>query len=370
MKVLHVGVCSVALISLVGCSAMGLGSKPIDYGSGAGQVPALEVPPDLTAPVADDSFKVEGAEGESVATYSAYNKEKGSAPASTSALHNAAAIAVLPPVKGVTLEHDGAQRWLKVDDTPDNVWSVVKAFLHESGLKIQNEDQAAGIIETDWAESRAKDSSDSGMFSRLFNNLFSTGERDRYRIRLERSKDGASTNVYVTHYGKEEVLDSTGSTTNWQSRPNDPELEAEMLQRLMVRFGVNPVQAAGATTQGATAAAGAASMLKIFDGSSIIVINDAFDKSWRRVGIAIERTGLVVEDKDREKGIYYVRTAKVKSSWMDKLEFWKDEEVNLHFRVNVKDNGASCEVSMTDQDGASNDVTRQKLETIYKNINQ
>ena len=364
MKVLHVGICSVALVSLVGCSAMGLGSKPIDYASGAGQVRALEMPPGLTAPVTDDSFKVEGTEGESVATYSSYNKEKGA-----TAPHSVEAT-VLPPAKGVTLEHDGAQRYLKVDEPAENVWSVVKAFLNESGLKIKSEDQAAGIIETDWAENRVKDSSDSGMFSRLFDNLFSTGERDRYRIRLEHAKDGAGTNIYVTHYGKEEVLDSTGNTTNWQSRPNDPELEAEMLQRLMVRFGANPVQAATATTQGGAAAAGTANLLKIFDGSSIIVINDAFDKSWRRVGLAIEHSGLVVEDKDREKGLYYVRTAKVKSSWMDKLEFWKDDEVNLHFRVNVKDGGASCEVSVTDLNGASNDVTRKTLETIYKNINQ
>ncbi len=369
MKVLHLGVCGVALVSLVGCSAMGLGSKPIDYKAGAGQVQSLEVPPGLTAPVTDDTYKVDGAEGESVATYSAYNKEKSSSHASSMPESKSAA-AVLPAVKGVSLERDGAQRYLKVDEPAEKVWPVVKSFVNEAGFKIQSEDQAAGIIETDWPEKRARDDKDSGILTRIFNGLFSTGERDRYRIRLERSKDGASTSVYVTHYGKEEVLDSTGTTTNWQSRPNDPEMEAEMLQRLMVRFGVNPAQAAVATTQGGAAASGAANLGQIFDGSSIIVINDAFDKSWRRVGLAIEKTGLVVEDKDREKGIYYVHTPVAKSGWLQKLEFWKDEDTAQHFRVNVKDNGASCDVSMADMNGESSNEARQQLEAIYKNINQ
>ena len=368
MKVLHLGVCGVALISLAGCSAMGLGSKPIDYKAGARQVQSLEVPPGLTAPVVDDTYKVEGAEGESVATYSAYAKDKGSATAG----HRSAAPAatVLAPVKGVSLERDGAQRYLKVDEPAESVWPVVKSFVGEAGFKIQSEDQAAGIIETDWTENRARDDKDSGILTRIFNGLFSTGERDRYRIRLERSKDGASTNVYITHYGKEEVLDSTGTTTNWQSRPSDPEMEAEMLQRLMVRFGVNPAQAAVATTQGGVAASGAANLVQIFDGSSIIVINDAFDKSWRRVGLAIEKAGLVVEDKDREKGIYYVHTPVAKSGWLQKLEFWKDQDAAQHFRVNVKDNGASCDVSMADMNGESSSEARKQLEAVYKNINQ
>ena len=364
MKVLHLGVCGVVLISLAGCSAMGLGSKPIDYKAGAGQAPSLEMPPGLTAPVTDDTYKVEGAEGESVATYSAYAKDKG---AGTAVQKRAAPTAptVLAPVKGVSLERDGSQRYLKVDEPAESVWPVVKSFVNEAGFKIQSEDQAAGIIETDWAENRARDDKDTGILTKIFNGLFSTGERDRYRIRLERN--GASTNVYVTHYGKEEVLDSTGTTTNWQSRPSDPEMEAEMLQRLMVRFGANPDQAAVATAPGVTA--GAANLVQIFDGSSIIVISDAFDKSWRRVGLAIEKTGLVIEDKDREKGVYYVHTPEVKGGWLQELEFWKDGDEVQHFRVNVKDGGASCDVSMTDMNGDSSDASRKQLGAIYKHIN-
>lgn len=359
MKALHIGICSVALVSLAGCGAMGLGNKRIDYGAAAVQVPTLEVPPDLTAPEVDDRFKVAG--NESVTTYSAYNKGE-AAPVARST--------VLPVVKGVSLERNGAQRWLKVSDQPENVWPVVKAFLRETGLSIQTEDQAAGIIETDWAENRAKIPQDGlrNIIGKVFDGLYSSGERDQYRIRLERA--GEATEIYITHRGKVEVLDADKSSSKWQTRPNDPEMEAELLQRLMVRFGGTPAQAVAAT-EGAAVSTGAATLLQVFDGSSVIVISDAFDKSWRRVGLAIERAGYVVEDKDREKGVYFLRTVKVEKGWMDKLQFWKDEEdTSLRYRVTVKDAGASCEVAVTDQNGVSSEASQSRLDAIFKNINQ
>lgn len=364
MKVLHAGMCCVALISLAGCSAMNLNSKQIDYGAAATQLPTLEVPPDLTSPETDDRYKVAGGNGAEVATYSSYRKDE-----AVPAAHSA----ILPVVKGVSLEHEGAQRWLNVADKAENVWPVIKAFLNETGLKIQSEDQAAGIIQTDWAENRAVIPKGGlrSILGKVFDGLYSSDRRDQYRIRLERSKDGASTNIYITQYGKEEIMSADGNTSQWQSRPNDPELEAEMLQRLMVRFGGTPVNAAIASTAGGAVVTGAASLLPVVDGSSVIVINDTFDKSWRRVGLAIEHAGLVVEDKDREKGVYFLANVKLKKSFVAKLEFWKSEQdSNLSYRVIVKDDGASCEVSVTDQNGASSAASREKLDEIYKNINQ
>ncbi len=391
MKVLHIGICSVVLVSLAGCSAVGLGSKRIDYRAGATNVPSLEVPPDLTAPASDDRYRVQDGSGESVATFSDYSKGGAKAAAQS---NGAMASAVLPEVKGVHLERNGAQRWLVVNDKAENVWPVVKAFWPSLGLTIKSEDQAAGIMETDWAENRAKIPQDGirNVVGKVFDNAYSSGERDQYRTRLERSKDGLSTEIYITHRGKEEVLDADKNTSKWQTRADDPELEAEILQRLMVRFGNSPVQAATAMTSNnalpaspatdnaaastvapiqASGPAGSASQLEIFDGSSIIVINDPFDKSWRRVGLAIEQAGLAVEDKDRAKGIYFLRPAPSESGWMDKLQFWKDSaDSNTRYRVNVKDGGAACEVSVTDQDGMSDDISKKMVEALFKHINQ
>jgi outer membrane protein assembly factor BamC len=363
MKVLQIGICSIALVSFVGCSSMGTGDKRIDYRAEAVSVPPLELPPDLTMPAKSDRYNVPEGYGASVATYSDYSK--GGAKTS----------AVLPQVKGVHMERNGAQRWLVVNDMPDNVWPVAKAFLLETGLTIKSEDQAAGVMETDWAENRAKipEGGLRNIIGKVFDNLYSSNTRDQFRIRLERSKDGLSTEVYLTHRGSEEMLSADKSSSKWEPRPSDPELEAEMLQRLMVRFGGNPAQAAAEAKDGAAAgsAYGAASLQKIADGSSVIVVSDAFDKSWRRAGLAIERAGLAVEDRDRVKGIYFLRPVKAESGWMDKLKFWKDSaDANKRYRVNVRDGGASCEVSVTDQNGASGDASKLMLEEIYKNINK
>ncbi|MCK9199734.1 MAG: outer membrane protein assembly factor BamC [Gallionella sp.] len=369
MKALHIGISTVVLFSLAGCGSTGLGDKRIDYRSGAVQAPSLEIPPGLTSPESDDRYKVP--QGEGVATYSDYSKG-----GESSQVRGAAA--VLPEVKGVRLERNGAQRWLVVSDKPENVWPVVKAFWQEAGLSIASEDQAAGVMETDWAENRAKLplSGIRSIVGKVFDNLYSSGEKDQYRTRLERGTDG-STSVYITHRGMEEVVSADGNTSKWLPRANDPEIEAVLLQKLMVRFGGSESQAASAVSAGAAASAataggdGKASLQEVFDGSEIMVVNDAFDKTWRRVGLAIERAGLAVEDKDRAKGIYFLGRPKAERGWMDTLKFWQDDEdTNRRYRVNVKDGGTSSEVTVTDQDGISDGGTSQVLESIYKNTEQ
>jgi len=141
-----------------------------------------------------------------------------------------------------------------------------------------------------------------------------------------------------------------------------------------IRAGDNlklPQAESGVAAIAATEPEGLASLREISGGSTIIVLNDPFDRSWRKVGLALESAGLVVDDKDREKGIYYLRPVRLDRGWLDKLMFWKsDVDTSRHYRVNVKDGGSSCEVSIVDQDGASNKVSKQMLEAIYKNINQ
>jgi len=377
MKVLQIGISGVMLVSLVSCSAVG-SDRRIDYGAGAKQMSNLEVPPDLTTPGSDDRYKVPQGNGGTVAVFSDYSKG--------SIEQGRAVSAVLPEIQGVRLERNVAQRWLVVRDSAENVWPVAKAFLLELGLVIKSEEQAAGVIETDWAENRAKipQSTIRNVIGKVFDKVYTSGERDQYLVRLERSKDGVSTEVYLTHRGMVEVFSEDLTVSKWQMRANDPELEAVMLQRLMVRFGVSEAKAASAVAEIGTLAAasavpatgilespGTSSLREISEGGVIIVMNDAFDRSWRKVGLAIEGAGLAVEDKNREKGIYYLRPIKVESGWLDWLKFWKsDEDTENHYRVNIKDGGAMCEVSITDQNGASSTTTKQMVEAIYKHINK
>jgi outer membrane protein assembly factor BamC len=379
MKVLQIWISSAVLVSLVSCSVLGSGGKRIDYGAAAVQVPSLEVPPDLTAPAGSDSYKVPQAATET-ATYSDYSK--GGKQDRT---------AVLPEVQGVHMERNNAERWLVVNQKAENVWPVVKAFWQDLGLAISSADQAAGVMETAWAENRAKNTKggSQGGLNEEFNQAYEASERDQYITRLERSKNGMSTEIYITHRGIKEEPSSGKQGPQWVARPSDPELEAIMLQRLMVRFGasettatkevakVSPVAAASAVPAASSAVPGVsepegmASLREISGGNTVIVMNDPFDRSWRKVGLAIEGAGLKVEDKDRQKGIYYLSPVKLERGWLDKLKFWKsDEDTTRHYHVYVKDGGKSCEVSVVDQDGASNKVSKQMIEAIYKNINQ
>ncbi len=383
MKVLQIGISSAVLVALVSCSTLGADGKRIDYGAAISQVPLLEVPPDLTMPGGEERSKVQQGEGEAAANYSDYSK---------GGVQNRAAAAVLPEVQGVHMERSFAQRWLVINERAENVWPVVRSFWQENGLNIKSEDQAAGVMETDWVENRAK-FSQSGLENAkdetLNYGVYSVGERDQYVTRLERGKDGANTEVYITHHGMEEVFSNDKRVSKWQARGNDPEKEAIMLQRLMVRFGSSEASAikamaANAAVPAASSVAavipatisgsepvGTASLREIADGNTIIVVNDPFDRAWRKVGLAIESAGLAVEDKDREKGVYYLRPIKIEAGWFDKLKFWKsNQDTTRHYRVNVKDGGTSCEVTITDQSGASHKASKQMLEAMFKNINK
>jgi len=282
------------------------------------------------------------------------------------------------------LQRDGARRWLVVSDQPDKAWLVVKAFWQEIGLSIKSEEQAAGVMETEWAENRAKipQSAIRNVLGKVFDRAYSSGERDQYLTRLERAKNGLSTEVHITHRGIVEVFSEDKTTSQWRARANDPEMEAIMLQRLMVRFGASEAQAASAVVavnalaEPASAPVntnepvGTASLREITGGNVVIVVNDAFDRSWRRVGLAIESAGLGVEDKDREMGVYFLRPVKVQSGWLEKLKFWKrGEQAGKNYRVTIKKSDGACEVSVTNQDGASSKVTKQLTEAIFKNIN-
>ncbi len=374
MKVIHVVVSAAMLLSVVGCSSLG-SDKLVDYGAGAKQLPSLEVPPDLTAPEKDERYKVPLADIGSVATYSDYNK--------VGAVLIDGSGKVLPEMKGIRMEREGTRRWLVVNRDPEKVWVVVKDFWREVGLTILSEDETAGVMETDWAENRAKipKSPIRDMFGKVFNSVYSSNEKDQYLTRLERGKDGKSTEVYVTHRGIQQVYSEDMTSSRWLARPNEPELEAIMLQRLMVQFGASEAQASKAiadtktevkiSTAGAPEPAGTATLREVTGGNVVIIVSDAFDRSWRRVGLAIESAELGVEDRDRQMGTYFLRPLKGQSSWSEKLKFWKQSDpVGKQYRVNVKDVGATCEVSVTDQDGLSSNITNKLTEEIYKYINQ
>ena len=375
MRLSHLGVSSlaslrsrylliVAICALAGCSSVGEMLEPdkIDYKS-AGKVnkgTKLEVPPDLTQ-LRNDSRYVVGENSTGTATASNYNAQRTAGTTSTVAPNK-----VAPEVSEnaeVRVGRDGNQRWLIVKQTPEQLWPRIKEFWQESGFLLAIETPEAGVMETDWAENRAKIPQDfiRTTIGKVFDSLYSTGERDKFRTRLERTADG-STEIYISHRGAQEVL--TGQQKDramWTGRPSDPELEAEFIGRLMARLG-SEVKVAKAAINEAKPAPQRARMAKDALGNHVLV-EESFDRAWRRVGLALDRVGFTVEDRDRTRGLYFVRyvdqktDAEKKASepgFFSRLFSSKDDKKQaLRYRILVNSSGEATRVSVQDEKGES-----------------
>jgi outer membrane protein assembly factor BamC len=216
--------------------------------------------------------------------------------------------AIAPAAIGdVRIERAGNQRWLVVKRPAEKLWEPVKDFWQENGFLLAVDQNTLGIMETDWAENRAKLPQDfiRASLGKLLDSLYSTAERDKFRTRLERGASG-ETEIFISHRGMVENFSSNQKdSTVWQPRAVDPELEAEFLRRLMVKLGATLDEAktlvATAGVEKKTA------VVTTENGQPAIRIEEGFDSAWRRVGLALDRTGFTVEDRDRKQGVYFVR---------------------------------------------------------------
>ncbi len=326
--------------SLAACSI--LESDKIDYKS-AGKAPTLEVPPDLSQLTRDNRYAVPGGP----VTANAYQAGVANAPGIPTAVSN---------IGDVRMERSGTQRWIVINRPADQLWEPVKDFWQESGFLLTTEQRNLGIMETDWAENRAKLPQDviRSTLGKLVDSIYSTGELDRFRTRLERTSSGG-TEIFISHRGMQEVYNnSRQDQTVWQPRPSDPELETEFLRRLMVKLGVSQEQS---KLIASTSAPAQTARIANVGGQPTVQISEGFDRAWRRVGLALDRTGFTVEDRDRSAGIYYVRYVTPNPDKKEPGFFSKffsgsvKAEAPLKFRISVKSQGEASTVSVLNEAG-------------------
>ncbi|HYC38624.1 MAG TPA: outer membrane protein assembly factor BamC [Usitatibacter sp.] len=351
-----------AAIVLPGCSNFTffglLGDKSPEYkGAQARSTKPLEVPPELTSPTVDDRYAIPDPRAQT--TYSAYSQRNpGTSPV-------ASGPTVLPKFDNVRLERAGDQRWLVVQGEPDKVWPAVREFWLSAGYALAREMPEAGIMETEWHEDRSKIPDDivRRTVGRVLDRLWSTARRDKFRTRLEKGAQRGTTEIFVSNRAVEEQFTNQAQdTTKWVPIPADPELEAEMLARIQVRLGTGAgdVRMASAAAPGKAAATPAAASASTTpesrnavlqnSGAGPLVVNDSFDRAWRRVGLALDRVGFTVEDRDRSKGLFFVRyidpeadNANVKKEGiLDKLAFWRPtpKTAQPQYRIHVAEAGA------------------------------
>lgn len=336
------------LISLTACSS---GPKWKGVYSSESEVKSsdqLDVPPDLSSPSVTDNLALPNISGGS--TYSNFANTENEGDEITSAT----------PI-GVKVIRDGALQWLEVNSTAEKLWPQLKAFFSKVGFKIKRENKALGIIETNYLENRID--LPSNWFSKLLSKISSTGIRDKYRARLEKTNDPKVTRVFITHLGlKEHAIEEINSIKLWwETRPSDPELEAEMYQRFLIFRDVSKSEAIKLVSSVA-----AKERTKIIEKDEVqmLQVGEGFARTWRRVGIALDRIGLLIDDRNRSEGTFYISItddfrakAQEDDNWLASL--FSSDKVKLKDRylLSVSDEKDLTLISISETTGAKADAS-------------
>ncbi len=307
-----------------------------------GRSKPLEVPPDLTSASTNDAYAIPGS-----TSYSEFKNNQ---------QQDNGQPKILPNPEGVKILKAGAQRWLVVNAPAEKIWPVIRDFWLDMGFAVKKENPEIGVMETEWIKEGDLMANDNkGALDKLdawLDSLASgTANRKKFRTRLERGLQDGTTEIYMTHRSVDTVIDDgkeksttalgvvdMGYKNDSKSKEDskvdsrDDELDAELLRRLMVKLGVADKRAKEIIA--APVSQKRAEIKKEADGSTSLEIQDPFDRACRRVGLALDIIGFVIEDKDRSNGIYFVKYADVdiddspkkKKGVIDSLMFWSDDD--------------------------------------------
>jgi outer membrane protein assembly factor BamC len=348
-----------SLLASSGCGIydkMAPGAKKADYKKSK-PTDALEVPPDMSSNTINDAPDAIDIAGTTFVEEMGGSKPTGGGRA------------VLPSQENMRVERDGDQQWLVVYGAPELVWPQVKEFWLQEGFLIRKEDPRVGILETGWLENRADipQGPIRNVIGKVMDGAYTAATRDQFRTRLERGTDEGFTEIYVTHRGVEEVVSggAIDPNTSWQARPTDPELEAEMLKRMMVFLGVEE-QKASAMVAKQTQQTVRAQMVSDSSGD-MLVIDEDFSRAWRRTGVALDRVGFAVDDRIRSDGIYYVQyndplADQNKEGFLTKIGLWSsdDDEDGTQYQIKLLANGPSTNVIVNNAQGERDTTSTAK----------
>ncbi|MFM2434065.1 MAG: hypothetical protein RL063_44, partial [Pseudomonadota bacterium] len=318
------------LAGLSACDSIPFINNTPDYKT-AGRARPLEVPPDLTASPSSDTYSIPGS-----TSYSTYSQAQEG--------QEVAVEKVLATPEGVRLEKAGGQRWLVVNAPAEKIWPVIRSFWTDMGFAIRVENPQLGIMETEWIDSEAIEKKEAGdwgdKFDKWLDKLSRFADKKKFRTRLELGNDSNTTEIYMSHRsvsgaaddGKNRVQTQSTEIADAKTSAQDAELDVELLRRLMVKLGVDEQKSKSIVVSAAVL--NRAEVVKEADGSATLLLNDPFDRAWRRVGLALDRVGFVIEDKDRSNGIFFVRyadvdiddTPKKKKGVLESLKFWGDDD--------------------------------------------
>lgn len=356
--------------SLAGCGMISsvLPDDKIDYGTAARKVKPLDVPPDLSQLARDNRYAPQAGAVSASDLRNPARPGDGASAVPTVAITSAG---------DTHIERMGQQQWLVTPRSPEEVWPAVREFLLDRNFKFTKEDAASGVLETDWVENRANLPKDMirSTIGQVLDRLYDSGLRDRFTIRVVRAANGTGSEIYVTHHGLEEVYTGRDGNTTWTNRPADPALETELLTRLMQ--AISPVATAASAASGAASAAPGqivqvAAKARVVAGQpgATLEVDDGLERTWRRVGLALDRTGFTVEDRDHALVTYAVRYVDPKIAGQDSPNFIsklfgakEPAELALgRYRIVLKAQGNQTQVTVQKPNGEpDNSASAQRI---------
>jgi outer membrane protein assembly factor BamC len=360
------------LMTIVGCSSTLDKTVPesqVDYKKSQ-TVPSLEIPPDLTTSGINDELVIPETGDNQGTTLSEYDNK----PTTGQGLSTRNQAKVLPLAKQIQIKHENRTRWLVIQADASVIWPKVKQFWLENGFTLTTEDPRIGIMETQWAENRADIPQDGlrKFLGKALGTIYSASTRDKFRVRLERGQDPSTTELYLSHRGAEEV--AKGEEWVWQNRPTDPELETEMLNRLMVFMGVEPEQAQTLLTAASQppSSVSRSELTPATTGAVNLILREDFEQAWRHIGLALDRLGFTVEDRDKDSSTYSIRyidpEANEKSSFWNKLFGGKTEPTSQEYFINLLKEANFTRVVVKDNHGQS--ITSKIAEKILSLLHE
>ena len=419
---------------LSGCTTVrdALDADNVEYRE-ARSGPALDVPPDLVAPKADSRYTLPARDDSQ--SLSDFNRQRDQAQGDE---RGASGAGVLPQSQNARIHREGTTRWVSVQASPEEIWPLLLDFWAVQGFNLETAQPKLGLMETEWAEryQKVENSGIRGILARKTGAVYATGDRDKYRTRLERNDQGG-TDIFLTYYGREEQLRGAKKEDSvWV--PNDSnrnELEAEYLQRILTRLdaafahgelgrragaattaasgvpagspdaGVSAGAAgtagaaAGASGADAAAMAGAGAAAQGTDGAaaadgqsgararivagaegqpSKLQLQDDFDRSWRAVGVVLDRLDFSIEDRNREQGVYdivYVdpqRRDRNQGTWSRIFSGERKDLSGQHYQLHIQGEGSqsTVEVLLADGKQPTSEEDRRVADEIIRILNE
>jgi outer membrane protein assembly factor BamC len=295
MKSFAVALLIFSAINLMACGGRSAELEYLDSRVG----PNLEIPPDLTLIKADGSFELP-------------------AVFTTSGAETRGGLPVLASVDSIQLKGRSDYYWLSIDEPADNLYRLVKDFWASEGFALTMDEPVIGIMKTNWVFNKegGKDK-DKSFFAKLFSDNELSQTQDQFKTRIASDAGTATSQVYISHRGTEnsggffsrsqkydQVKDiSPDDGDDWQFRVSEPELEVEMLSRLMLYLGLRKLEVDQQLAKIKLFSPRASIHTDYDDDETYILVKDEFSRAWNRTLHQLERLNFEIISADTKKGL-------------------------------------------------------------------